>query len=174
RAIGIAAVVVCGGETLGCDATGGLAMNLPGQDAGALLGMPKPWRARALSATVMGAAPFAYVLHPDDILSAPSDDAPLIYHSVGGARLADLARRRAGASRSAAGRAAKGPSCLRARRDDPALALAVVRNRCSIVSGHRFRHAARDGCGNRRRFGPRAGKVARGARPLHRVPGQCR
>ena len=92
RSIGIAAVVFCGGETLGCDATGGLVMNLPGHDAGTLLGMPEPWRARALCATVVGAAPFAYVLHPDDILAAPNNDAPLIYHSVGGTRLADVAR----------------------------------------------------------------------------------
>jgi len=89
-----AAIVFCGGETLACDAADGLAMNLDERHATAFLSMPPQARARGVRATTLADEfSFAYVLRADQMLPL-SADAPLIYHSVGGTNLAEVAQRR--------------------------------------------------------------------------------
>lgn len=94
RALGAAnAVIFFGGETLACDARGGLAMNLAEREAGVFVRMKRENQARAFD--VMTAEDFAspaYVLPAEDVLPSWNKDAPIVYHSVGGTDIGSFAK----------------------------------------------------------------------------------
>jgi hypothetical protein len=95
RKLGYAnAVIFFGGETLACDARGGLAMNLAEPEAGVFVRLKREMQARAFRAMTAGdfEAP-AYVLPADDVLPRWNKGAPIIYHSVGGTELATFVKR---------------------------------------------------------------------------------
>lgn len=95
RALGSAnAVIFFGGETLACDARGGLAMNLTEREVGVFVRLKREIQARAFHAMTAGdfASP-AYVMPADDVLPRWNKDTPIIYHSVGGTELASFVKR---------------------------------------------------------------------------------
>jgi hypothetical protein len=89
----VCATIYFGGETLACDACCGLSMNLLEADANRLLHMSADMRAHAIRVMAMQSAEsLAYVRRPEDLFPDQSMNKPVIYHSVGGTTLSQMAK----------------------------------------------------------------------------------
>ena len=88
----VCATIYFGGETLACSASCGLSMNLSESEANRFLQMRPEMRARAIRGMAMQSAEaLPYVQQARDLFPDQSMDTPIIYHSVGGTALSQVA-----------------------------------------------------------------------------------